>query len=194
MLWVDTAISSQTLTITPPPPPSWLHKSLTAPGHGHCCKRLISWWKVPGTLLKTQTLPCGRNRGCQERDGGEQRNRAGLWENSSSYWFSYVTMASGEGGSIWGNGRGVGEPVVGRFSAVVAVVIRPAWWRGRVGLVVIFAERCGIVGGGVDVCLLKRSWIEIGPFIWQQVVLVQCLEWQQRKFKELKKTLSTVTK
>lgn len=84
-------------------------------------------------------------------------------------------MALGEGGPFGATARGLESRLWG-VSAVVAVVICPAWRRGRVGLVVIFAKRCWIVGGGVDVCLLKWSWIEIGPFIWQQVVLVQCLE------------------
>lgn len=102
----------------------------------------------------------------------------GTWqssENFSSCRFSYVTMALGWClcGAVAG---GFGEPVVGRVSAVVAVVVGPAWRRGGVWLVVVFAERCGIVGGGVDVRLLERRWVKVGSFIWQQVVLVQRLE------------------
>lgn len=64
----------------------------------------------------------------------------------------------------------------GRVSAVVAIVIGPAGRGGRVGLVVILAQRCGVVGGGVDVCLLERRWVEVRPLVWQKVVLVQRLE------------------
>lgn len=69
--------------------------------------------------------------------------------------------------------RGVsGEPVVGLVSAVVAVVVGPAWRRGRIGLVVVLAECCGVVGGRVDVRLLEWRLVEVGSLIWQQVVLV----------------------
>lgn len=103
----------------------------------------------------------------------------GTWQSSekhvSSCRFRYVTMALGwcPCGAV---ARGFGEPVVGRVSAVVAVVVGPAWRRGGVWLVVVFAECCGIVGGGVDIRLLERRWVKVGSFIWQQVVLVQCLE------------------
>lgn len=69
-------------------------------------------------------------------------------------------------------GEGVREPLVGRVSAVVAVVVGPAWRRGGIGLVVIFAERCGIVSGCVDIRLLEWRLVEVGSFIWQQIVLV----------------------
>lgn len=105
----------------------------------------------------------------------------GTWPSSekrfSSCRFSYVTMAAGRH-PLAGGFR---EPVVRLVSAVVVLVVGPAWRRGGVGLVVVFAECCGIVGGGVDVCLLQRRWVEVGSFIWQQVVLVQCLECQQRE-------------
>lgn len=97
-------------------------------------------------------------------------------------------MASGGGWGGWGWGgveRFGGQwqggwraaPGWGEYvSAVVAVVIGPTGRRGGVGLVVVFAERCGVVGGGVDISLLEGSGIEIGAFIWQQVVLVERLE------------------
>lgn len=64
----------------------------------------------------------------------------------------------------------------GCVSAVVAVVVGPARRGGGVGLVVVLAERGGIVGGGVDVCLLQRRLVDVGPLVGQQVVLVQRLE------------------
>lgn len=67
---------------------------------------------------------------------------------------------------------GVGGPTVKHVSAVVAVVVGPARRRGGVGLVVELSERRGIVGGGVDVGLLERRWVEVGSFVWQQIVLV----------------------
>lgn len=98
----------------------------------------------------------------------------------SSCRFSYVAVVLWwcPFGAVAG---GFGEPVAGRVSAVVAVVVGPAWRRGGIGLVVVFAERCGVVGGRVDVGLLERRRVEVGSFIWQQVVLVQRLEWQQRE-------------
>lgn len=65
---------------------------------------------------------------------------------------------------------------MGHVSAVVAVVVGPAGGRGRIGLVVIFSECCGVVGGRVDICLLELRLVDVGPFIWQQVVLVESLE------------------
>lgn len=61
-------------------------------------------------------------------------------------------------------------------SAVVGVVVGPARRRRGIGLVVVLAERRGVVGGGVDVGLLQRRLVEVGSFVWQQVVFVQCLE------------------
>lgn len=63
-------------------------------------------------------------------------------------------------------GTGLGEPLVGHVSAVVAVVVGPAGRRGRIGLVVIFSECSGVVGGCVDVCLLELRLVDVGPFIW----------------------------
>lgn len=67
----------------------------------------------------------------------------------------------------------------GRVSAVVAVVVGPARRGGGVGLVVVLAERGGIVGGGVDVGLLQRRLVDVGPLVREQVVLVQRLERRQ---------------
>lgn len=72
----------------------------------------------------------------------------------------------------WGFGVRAG----GRVSAVVTVVVGPAWRGGRVGLVVELPERRGVVGGGVDVGLLELSREEVRSLIGQQVVLVQRLE------------------
>lgn len=70
-------------------------------------------------------------------------------------------------------------PVAGCVSAVVAVVVGPARRGGGVGLVVVLAERRGVVGGRVDVCLLQRRLVDVGPLVGQQVVLVQRLERQR---------------
>lgn len=74
-----------------------------------------------------------------------------------------------------------GELDLGRASAIVSVIVGPARRRGRVGLVVEFAERRGVVGGGVDVRLLERRRVEIGSFIRQQVVFIQCLGLDSRE-------------
>lgn len=92
-----------------------------------------------------------------------------------------VSVHVGSAMSPWRRGGGEGGGGLesrsrGRVSAVVAVVVGPARRRGGVGLVVVFAQRCGIVGGRVDVGLLERRRVEVGSFIWQQVVLVQRLE------------------
>lgn len=65
---------------------------------------------------------------------------------------------------------------MGCVSAVVTVVVGSARRRGGVWLVVELSERRGIVGGGVDVGLLEGRRVQVGSFIWKQVVLVQCLE------------------
>lgn len=79
--------------------------------------------------------------------------------------------------SVWGRRRGEAEPWLGgRVSAVVAVVVGPARRGGGVGLVVVLAQRGGIVGGGVDVGLLQRRLVDVGPLVGKQVVLVQRLE------------------
>lgn len=79
-----------------------------------------------------------------------------------------------------GERRGQESRCWGRVSAVVAVVVGPARRGGGVGLVVVLAERRGVVGGGVDVCLLERRLVDVGPLVRQQVVLVQRLEWQRK--------------
>ena len=73
----------------------------------------------------------------------------------------------------WGWTGGLG---CGCVSAVVAVVIGPAGGGGGVRPVVVFPQGCGVVGGGVHVGLLKRRWIEVGPLVWQEIVLVQGLK------------------
>lgn len=68
----------------------------------------------------------------------------------------------------WRRGRGRGglESLYwGRVSAVVAVVVGPARRGGGVGLVVVLAERRGVVGGGVDVSLLQRRLVDVGPLV-----------------------------
>ena len=50
-------------------------------------------------------------------------------------------------------------------SAVVAVVVGSARRGGGVGLVVVLAERRGVVGGGVDVGLLERRLVDVGPLV-----------------------------
>lgn len=59
---------------------------------------------------------------------------------------------------------------------VSAVVIGSAGRGGGVWAVVIFAQRCGVVRGGVHVCLLKRRREVVGPLVRQQIVLIQSLE------------------
>lgn len=55
--------------------------------------------------------------------------------------------------------------VVGIAIGVVAVVVGPAGrWRG-VGLVVEFPECCGVVGCGVNICLLQGRGVEVGALI-----------------------------
>lgn len=71
---------------------------------------------------------------------------------------------------------GFGQPLEKPVSAVVGVVVGPARRRRGIGLVVVLAERRGVVGGGVDVGLLQRRLVEVGSFVWQQVVFVQRLE------------------
>lgn len=58
---------------------------------------------------------------------------------------------------------------------VSAVVIGSTRRRRGVWSVVIFAQRCGVVCGGVHVRLLKRWWEVVGPLIRQQIVLIQSL-------------------
>lgn len=78
--------------------------------------------------------------------------------------------------SLGGRGRG---PWGG---AVSAVVIGPAGGRGGVRpVVVIFAQRCGVVGGSVNISLLQGRWVEVRPLIWEQVILVQGLEEERRQ-------------
>lgn len=77
---------------------------------------------------------------------------------------------------VGGKRRGQESHGWGRVSAVVAVVVGPAGRGGGVGLVVVLAQRCGVVGGGVDVGLLQRRLVDVGPLVWKQVVLVQRLE------------------
>lgn len=55
------------------------------------------------------------------------------------------------------------------------MVVGPARRRRGVGLVVVLAERRRVVGGGVDVGLLQRRLVEVGPLVGQQVVFVQRL-------------------
>lgn len=86
-------------------------------------------------------------------------------------------MSAWRRGWWWGGKRrGQESHGWGRVSAVVAVVVGPAR-RGRgVGLVVVLAQRGGVVGGGVDVGLLQRRLVDVGPLVRKQVVLVQRLE------------------
>lgn len=86
----------------------------------------------------------------------------------------------GGGGRRWGE-AGSGELWAGRVSAVVAVVVGPARRGGGVGLVVVLAERGGIIGGRVDVGLLQRRLVDVGPLVGEQVVLVQRLEQRQEE-------------
>lgn len=62
-------------------------------------------------------------------------------------------------------------------SAVVVLVVGPAG-RGRGGGLVLVL---GVVGGGVDVGLLQRRRVEVGPLVRLQVVLVQSLEQHGRE-------------
>ena len=65
---------------------------------------------------------------------------------------------------------------------VSAVVIGPARGRGGVRPVVVeFSQRCGVVGGSVNVSLLQGRWVEVRPLVWEQVVLVQSLEVERRQ-------------
>lgn len=74
-----------------------------------------------------------------------------------------------------GSGSVGAEPLEKRVSAVVGVVVGPARRRRGVGLVVVLAESRRVVGGGVDVGLLQRRLVEVGPLVGQQVVFVQRL-------------------
>lgn len=133
--------------------------------------------------LKTQTLPCGRDEWSEERGGGEQRKTGRALRNISVHVGSVMSPWRWGGVHLGQWQEGFGEPVVGRVSAVVAVVVGPARRRGGIGLVVVFAERRGIVGGRVDVGLLERRWVEVGSLVWQQVVLIQRLEETSRESK-----------
>lgn len=58
----------------------------------------------------------------------------------------------------------------------VSAVVIGSTGRGRgVWAVVIFAQRCGVVRGGVHVCLLKWRREVVGPLVRQQIVLIQSL-------------------
>lgn len=120
--------------------------------------------------LKTQTPPCGRDWGGGVE--GRCRTEGRALRNVSVHVGTVMSPWHWDGVRLGRWQGGFGEPRVGRVSAIVAVVVGPAWRRGGIGLVVVFAERCGIVGGCVDVCLLEWRLVEVGSFIWQQIVLV----------------------
>lgn len=166
-LRVDTALSSQAFTTTQP------QLLAQVPDYN----RTGAFLSNPDLLMESskKTLKNKREEARKQRQGAMVIR--GTWPSSEKHFsscrFSYVTMALGGGVRL---GQRGGEPDLGRVSAIVSVVVGPARWWGWVGLVVKFAERCGIVGGGVDVCLLERCWVEIGSFIWQQVVFIQCLK------------------
>lgn len=119
--------------------------------------------------LEDTKRPRGREQGSED---DEQRNPAELSVHVGS------VLSPWHRGGVRRQG-GLAGTAAGRVSAVVVLVVGPARRRGRVGLVVVLAERRGVVGGGVDVGLLQRRRVEVGPFIWQKVVFVQRL--QQRK-------------
>lgn len=133
---------------------SWL--SLTAPG-------LRPFSSKPTFRMKSPRNALAEDYGSEERGRSSEKR-------FSSCWYIYVTVY--RGGVRLGQWRdGTGEEgerraSCGLVSAVVAVVVGPAWRGGGIGLVVIFPERCGIVGGRVDVCLLERRWVEVRSFIW----------------------------
>lgn len=56
------------------------------------------------------------------------------------------------------------EHMVGVVSAGVVV---SAGGGGGVRSIVIFSQRCGVIGGGVDIRLLDLWREEVGSFIWQ---------------------------